>query len=167
MKFKEVTDGRPEIIVMVGLPGAGKSTYIRKMMAKSDVDYVIVSSDNEIERLAKEADLDYNTGFEKFIGKATGLMKKNFQNAINSGSNIIWDQTNMSIKKRRGILQKIPEQYRKIAVTFELTGEELQKRLDQRERETGKSIPPHVVKSMAKSYSRPTKAEGFDSVIVV
>ena len=166
MNINEVKDDRPEIIVFIGLPGSGKSTYIKEMLSTSNVDYVIVSSDNEIERLAEEAGLDYNSGFDRFIGKATMLMKQTFRNALNNGSNIIWDQTNLSVKKRRGILQKIPDNYRKSAIAFDLTGEELQHRLDKREKETGKSIPPYIVKSMAKSYSPPTKEEGFDSVLI-
>lgn len=156
-------DLQPEIIVLVGLPGSGKSTWIKNTLAKSDLDYVVVSSDDEIERMAAADGKTYDDVFQKYIGRATGMMKQNFKDAVNNGRSIIWDQTNMSPKKRRGILQQVPSNYRKIAVAFEVDDEELNRRLTKRA-ETGKTIPPHVIKSMAKSYVPPSKAEGFDEV---
>lgn len=159
------SDEQPTIIVMVGLPGSGKSTWRDRMTAASDVDWVIVSSDDEIERLASADGLDYTQGFDKYVGKATGIMKQKFREAVNKGKSIIWDQTNMTPKKRKGILNQIPDNYRKVAVVFEVDDAELQKRLSNREKETGKHIPPHVIKSMAQSYVPPTKQEGFDEII--
>lgn len=160
--FESQTFPEPYIIVLVGLPGSGKSFFRDKFL--SDNDAVIVSSDDEIEKLAKDAGLDYTSGFKQFVGAATGIMKQNFRDAVNSDKNIIWDQTNLSAKKRKGILQQLPDHYYKVAVVFEVTDEELNKRLRNREKETGKSIPVDVVKNMAKTYQPPTKQEGFDLV---
>ena len=168
MKLHELqNDSQPEIIVMIGLPGSGKSTWRDKILAQSDADYVIVSSDDEIERMAAADGLDYTSGFDKYIGKATQVSKQKFKDAIQSKKNVIWDQTNLTEKKRRGILQQVPREYRKIAVAFEVTDEELQNRLNKRERETGKSIPAKVVSNMAKSYKPPSKQEGFDEVYFI
>jgi predicted kinase len=164
MKFVTETT-QPILIVMVGLPGSGKSTWINSMLESTDSEYVVVSSDNVIEQLAEVAGLDYNSGFDKFIGKATGIMKQNFREAVNKGKNIIWDQTNMSQKKRRGILKQVPDDYFKVAVVFELTEEELKNRLEQRRLDNGKTIPWGVVKNMANAYSPPTEAEGFDEIV--
>ena len=166
MELRELAaNSQPEIIVMVGLPGSGKSTWINSMLAKSDADYEIISSDNEIERLAAADGLDYNTGFDRYIGKATAIMKEKFREAVNTGKNIIQDQTNLSAKKRRSILSQVPDNYRKIAVVFNLTDDELKRRLSKREQEGGKSIPAHVMKNMARSFQPPTKAEGFDAIV--
>lgn len=166
MKLEDVNT-QPEIIVLIGLPGSGKSTWRAKMLAKTDKDYIIVSSDDEIERMAKAENITYDEIFKKALGAATHALKQKFKDAINNGRNIIWDQTNLSLKKRRGILQQVPANYRKIAVSFEITTDELQKRLDKREKETGKSIPPKVLKGMANSYVPPSKEEGFDEVLFV
>ena len=155
------------IIVMVGLPGSGKSTWRDKFLASTDDEFVIISSDDEIERLCAEDGITYSEGFEKYVGKATGIVKQKFKESVNNGRNIIWDQTNLTPKKRKGILKKLPDDYLTEAVAFELTLEELQSRLDKRESETGKRIPPEVVKSMANSYIPPTKGEGFDKVTIV
>lgn len=165
MKLEDfANDETPEIVVMVGLPGSGKSTWRDKFLASADKEYVVISSDDEIERLAKDAGMDYTSGFKQFIGAATGITKQKFRDAVNSNRNILWDQTNLSAKKRRGILQQVPDEYHKTAVAFEVPDDELKRRLRRRENETGKSIPPEVIKSMAKSYDRPSKSEGFDIV---
>jgi|AntDeeMinimDraft_5_1070356.scaffolds.fasta_scaffold45637_2 predicted kinase len=158
---------RPEIIVMIGLPGSGKSTWRDRMLAQTDIDYVIVSSDDEIERLSEADGMDYTSGFGKHVGQATHIMKQKFREAVNNGKSIIWDQTNLTPKKRRGILRKVPDDYYKIAVSFEVDDQELEDRLAKRERETGKHIPAKVMGDMAKSYIPPTKQEGFDEVIFV
>ena len=156
-----------EIIVMVGLPASGKSTHRDKMIAESGVDYVIVSSDDEIERFALEEGSNYTEAFDKYVGRATAIAKKKFRDAVKEGKHIIWDQTNLTPKKRRSILKDVGEDYRKVAVVFELTDDELDRRINKRKSETGKDIPAHVMKSMAKSYLPPTKEEGFDNIIFV
>ena len=166
MRLTEVKT-EPEIIVMVGLPGSGKSTWRDAMLAKSDREYVIISSDDEIEALAAEAGTTYSAGFKQFIGKATAISKQKFREAVNKGRNILWDQTNLNPKKRKSILSQVPEEYTKTAVVFNITAHELQQRLDKREKETGKFIPPNVMKDMARSYRPPTKEEGFDTVSFV
>ena len=157
-----------KIIVLVGLPGSGKST-LRDRLVDEHVgdDFVIISSDEEIENLCADEGITYTEGFDKFIGKATHIMKQKFREAVNNGNNIIWDQTNLTPKKRRGILKQVPDDYFKEAISVEVTSIQLRERLDRRERETGKHIPPHVVENMAKSYLPPTKAEGFDNVTIV
>lgn len=165
MKLEEIKN-QPEIIVLIGLPGSGKSTWRDKMLNQSHADYIVISSDDEIEQLAKADGTDYSSGFKKYIGKATAISKQKFKKAVNNNKNIIWDQTNLTPKKRKSIISQVPDHYKKIAVAFEVTQDELDNRLKQREQDTGKHIPPDVMKNMANSYIPPTKEEGFDEVFV-
>lgn len=162
MKISELKEdvNSPEIIVMVGLPGVGKSTVINREYPS----HTIISSDDIIEKLASDEGKTYDEVFQQYIGRATGEMKANFRTAVKNNENIVWDQTNLSKKKRRGILNQVPQHYRKVAVVFEVSDRTRYERMEQRQ---GKSIPSHVVKSMEKSYQAPSKDEGFDEIKIV
>ena len=166
MKLTEIHNKtQPIAYVLVGLPGSGKSTWMRGV--NQNGDFVIVSSDDEIEKHAKDRGLTYSDVFDSYVKTATSLMNAKFKEAVAANQNIIWDQTNMTSKKRKGILQQIPRGYRKIAVVFQIDDQELERRLTKREQDEGKAIPKHIIYSMAKSFEMPTTAEGFDQIIKV
>lgn len=166
MKLNEIVEKQPIIYVLVGLPGSGKSTYIKKLLEDSNKEFVIVSTDNELERIAKEQNKTYSDVFNDNIKLATSLMNDAAQNAIKERKNIIWDQTNLYEKKRRKILNSIPKEYRKIAIVFQVGEDVLFSRLKDRE-ETGKIIPKHVIDNFIKTFEFPTKDEGFDEIITI
>lgn len=153
----------PKLLMLVGIPAAGKSTFI----ANSNIDWnrtVIASTDNYIERMAKEKNKTYSDVFQQEIKPATEHLNKTVADAIKNGYDIIWDQTNPSVKARKQKLNMIPDNYEKIAVFFPTPEEkELFKRLSSR---PGKNIPREVINSMIASLTIPTKEEGFDEIIM-
>jgi predicted kinase len=150
--------------MLVGLPGSGKSTWIK---SKTDRKYAVVSSDDIIERIAKEQGLTYSDVFQSAVKTATKEMEQNFKNAMESRDHIIWDQTNLSSKKRKGVLSQLPKDYKRVAVVFQTPMDVIEDRLVKRAKETGKHIPKAVVLNMLKSFEIPTVAEGFDDVIFI
>ncbi len=144
LDLQDVIKDAPELFVLIGVPGSGKSTWTKSHIASSIKDYVVVSSDATLERVASEKGLKYPDVYEDFIGLATKEAKEAFRNAIASRSNIIFDQTNVSKKKRRGILQQMPNDCIKVAVVFNTEDKEVERRLKAREAETGKHIPGYV-----------------------
>jgi predicted kinase len=149
---------------MVGVPGSGKSTWI----ANQNFDWtktMVVSTDAIIDQRAAAQGKTYSDVFQSEIKSATAEMNKNLRDAIANEMDIIWDQTNASIKSRAGKMAQIPNDYRKVAVFFPTPNEkELRRRLHSR---PGKNIPMHVVHSMISQIQPPTTAEGFDEVITV
>lgn len=166
MKFEDITP-TPDLYVLVGLPGSGKSTWTKNFLATADKPFVVVSTDDILERIAKENGSSYNEVINHSYGNAEKEMKRNATEAFHKGISVIWDQTNMGVNKRRKILSQTPKEYRKIAVLFELDEKELYNRLNKRAEETGKVISPKIVEQMKEGYVEPTKAEGFDEIIKV
>ena len=158
----------PFAIVLVGLPASGKSTWCNKFLSRSasfSNEVCIISSDNYIQEKALAEGSTYTEVFDKYIGAATAHMKTQCNLAVKEGKNLIWDQTNLSPKKRKSVINRLPDTYLKVAVIFDIDDRELQRRLDTRAEEEGKFIPPHVMKSMLASYRPVTKDEGFNFII--
>jgi tRNA uridine 5-carbamoylmethylation protein Kti12 len=156
--------------VLVGLPGSGKSTRLSFVDdPEFGGDVFVYSTDNYIEARAKEVGKTYNDMFRDHIDAATKHMNDVLAIVVSAGIDVFWDQTNMSSKKRKSILSKFPKNYRKECwcIAPPRTPEEwaeLDRRLASR---PGKTIPHHIIESMADSYVEPELDEGFDYILVV
>ena len=73
----------------------------------------------------------------------------------------------MTVKSRARKLSLVPKGYIKTAIIFLVDVQELQRRLKNRELESGKSIPDHVITSMRTSFQAPSTNEGFDEIVVI
>lgn len=148
-----------KVYVLVGVPGAGKSTWVENQLWAKDCVYV--SSDKLIEEEAERQGLTYNDVFKDYINEAISLMLDQVLAARDEGRDIIWDQTSVSVKSRKKKFQVLPD-YEHIAVVFETPDRvELEKRLASR---PGKSIPWEIVDSMISNFEMPSEEEGFKEV---
>lgn len=169
MKSNEIAENRnPEVIVLVGLPGIGKSYVIKSIMDQNPSrDYTIVSSDNIIDSIAESQGKTYSEVFDRVYKRAAAEMNENASDAIKGRKDIIWDQTNLAPGKRASILNRLPKEYYKKAVVITADEDVHNSRLKTRAETEGKTIPPHVINNMRKSYVEPTKAEGFDEIVFI
>lgn len=155
---------KPTCYFLVGIPGSGKSTWLRKFPINWERT-TVASTDNYIDSIAHEKGTTYSTEFKAHYPDAVKKMNSSVRTAIENKFDIIWDQTNTAAAARKLKLSMIPPSYRKIAVVFptpEMT--ELTKRLKSR---PGKDIPDDVVQSMIEKFEFPTINEGFDEVWIV
>jgi predicted kinase len=152
----------PELVMLCGIPTCGKSTYVNKLK-KLDYwkDAVVLSTDDYIEKQAQRCGLTYNQIFDDVIDNATRELELEFNMAKDKGKNIIWDQTNLSIKTRKKKLSKLPSLYARGVIYFEISLEEALERNENRE---GKYIPKSVLKRMWHQFEIPTTDEDFDYV---
>lgn len=146
----------PKLYVLSGVPGSGKTTWVKTQDWVNNCAYVStdVLIDIEADRLGKT----YSEVFAEYINKATSIMHEQIQDAQSQGKDIVWDQTSLTVDSRQKKLAMLPEYYH-IAVVFKTPdAQEHQRRLDAR---TDKVIAGHVIDSMVSSFVPPTEQEGF------
>lgn len=158
---------KPYLIIMSGLPGCGKSTFIDTKLIK--LDPFIISRDDIVQALATFSYLTYNEIFKL----APDLIDKILLNDIEdynknyNDHSVIWDQTHISAKIRAKNMSKIQnlDKFYKVCIQFmPVDYEEAKPRLDSRE---GKTIPEHVYQDMHTRLEKARYEEGFDSIITV
>lgn len=142
------------LIILVGPPASGKSTWGKKFAEQNNMVYV--STD------ALRAELGSGEADQSVSAAAFGLARKRITQALSQGKNAMIDATSVNQKSRKDWV-KIGRENNAyiIAVAFEVSREELYRRDAQRDRHVGKEIVDRFVDK----YSRPTTSE-VDKVIV-
>jgi len=149
----------PKCYQLIGVPGAGKSTWVANQDWAKDCAYI--STDHHVERQAELEGKTYNEVFKDFMPIAVKLMADDVVKAREEGRDIIWDQTSTTIKSRTRKFNMLPD-YKHIAVVFRTPArDELDVRLSGR---PGKHIPKNVVDSMIAGWDEPTEDEGFKEI---
>ena len=149
----------PKCYQLIGVPGAGKSTWIKNQDWAKDIP--VVSTDNFVEAYAKEQGKTYNEVFKDYMPIAVKLMANQALICQANGLDVIWDQTSTSVVSRKKKFNTLPK-YEHIAVVFPTPdAAELDKRLASR---PGKNIPPKVMESMIANFEMPTEDEGFKEI---
>jgi len=142
------------LIVLCGAPGSGKSTWGKDFAKKNNMVYV---STDEIRAEIGSGESDQSVSPQAFM-----IAEKRIRESLSMGKNAMIDATNCHGSDRRRFV-KIARELNayKIAVTFEVSRDELIKRNQQRER----NVPLEVIDFFLDKYSRPSTVN-FDKVIV-
>lgn len=149
----------PRCYQLIGVPGSGKSTWIRSQVWA--LGLTVVSTDQYVEDYAVTQFKTYSEVFDEYMPAAVDLMTQAVVAARTLGHDIVWDQTSTSQKSRRRKFRMLPD-YEHIAVVFPTPEPvELAHRLASR---PGKNIPDHVMRSMINSFEMPSTAEGFAEI---
>ena len=152
------------VYILCGLPGSGKTTWVEGFTRNFDPrDLFIYSTDDLIERWAKEQEKTYSEIWEKSIKDATTEMNERLEEAKKTKKFIVWDQTNLSRKKRNRIVQKFPTASI-LYVCFKVSSKTLHHRLSNR---PGKVIPQQILEKMIESFEIPGMDTNEQPVIYV
>lgn len=153
----------PFVMILVGPPLSGKSTWIRNNFPNTKV----ISRDEIVMELAGTR--DYNKAFNEVDHKEVDktLNSRLLQSNLD-GDSVIIDMTNMTSKRRMQTLNFFNDSFYKVAVIFPLlTDDEYQRRNTKRIKEENKDLPIQIIKRMISSYQPISKDEGFDKVMSV
>lgn len=149
----------PTVYVLVGVPGSGKSTWIRNQDWARDC--VVVSTDAFVEQEAERQGRTYSEVFDDYMPTAVKLMADQVVQAREAGQDIVWDQTSTTVASRRKKFKMLPD-YHAVAVVFPTPEPaELERRLANR---PGKNIPWQVMQGMISGFKLPTAEEGFAEI---
>lgn len=148
----------PTFMMVVGLPGSGKSTWIKEYVASLresyDIEIKVFSSDKIREELYGDEAIQGNPS------EVFDIMKNRTLQALKEGYNVIYDATNITRKNRHSILSQIPKDVEKICCIIWARIETCILRDEQRIRSVGES----VILRMLKRFETPWYDEGFDKI---
>ena len=148
-----------KLYMLVGVPGAGKSTWIKDQIWM--LGLTIVNTDAFVEDYARAQGKTYSEVFKDYMPTAIGLMAEQVVFAREHGHTVIWDQTSTTVKSRARKFNMLPD-YEHIAVVFRTPDLDiLKERLASR---PGKEVPWEVVQGMIDNWEEPTEEEGFKEI---
>ena len=149
----------PKCYQLIGVPAAGKSTWINSQNWIGGMEYV--STDHHVHAYAKEQGKTYEEVFKDYMPTAVDLMAQEVVAARTAGRDVLWDQTSTTIKSRARKFNMLPN-YEHIAVVFTTPAVAvLKERLANR---VGQPIPWEVVQGMIDNFEYPTNEEGFKEI---
>ena len=151
----------PFVIILIGPPLSGKSTWIRENFPTTEV----ISRDETV--MEVYGSRNYTEAFNNVDQKEVDrVLTQKFLDANLSKKNVIVDMTHMASKRRKQNLNYFSNDYYKLGVIFPiLSDDEYERRNQKRIEEENKDLPMKIVKSMISSYQPITSDEGFNKVI--
>jgi len=157
-----------EFIMMVGLPGCGKTYWAMKHMESNPrKNYCLLGTNTVIDQM-KVAGLtrkgNYAERWQELISMATPCFNKLCEIAGQTPRHFILDQTNVFPKARSRKVQDYMRFGQRRAVVVLNDDDTLQERTEKREREEGKFVPVDAVMSMKQNFSMPNPKEGFTDI---
>ena len=141
------SNNTPTLIMTVGAPASGKSTYSKKYALGNN--FVYLSADEA------RAKFGYGEGDQSVSKIAFDYVKTRMIDELNRGNNVLIDATCMYRKARNFFLRDVKESINKICFLFEVNREELIKRDANRPRTVGVG----VIDMMLNKYQPPTLDE--------
>ena len=149
----------PKCYQLIGVPAAGKSTWIKDQIWA--LGLTVVSTDAFVEDYARECGSTYSEVFEDYMPRAVEFMANQVVFAREHGHTVIWDQTSTTVKSRARKFNMLPDYYH-IAIVFRTPElDVLKERLASR---PGKDVPWEVVQGMIDNWEEPTEDEGFKEI---
>lgn len=157
VKKDETVDKVPILMMMIGLPGSGKSSIAENMMFESEKP-IIHSSDKLREELYGNED-DQTNNEDLFVE-----LHRRIKEDLRKGFNVIYDATNINKKRRIAFLRELTNIHCKHSCLMVMTPYE---RCIELNKSRKRNVPEEVIERMIKNWQPADYSEGWDDIAVV
>ena len=150
-----------KIIMMVGVPGSGKTTFCKEYLK----DWKYVSRD-EIRFSLLQDDDDYFAKEEEVFKQFIHTINKHIENR----ENVVIDATHISKKSRKKVLSRLvmPPLFPLVDVYCVYIKTSFGTVLKRNRLRSGRAfVPEDVICSMSQAFEMPELDEGFDKIITI
>lgn len=145
----------PELIMLVGVAGSGKSTIGMRIAAQHKGEIALLSSDTI------RGEIYGDESCQKNPGRVFDILHQRAVRALSQSISVIYDATNLSCKRRMNFLKSIAHiDCRKECVIVIATPEDIKERMEKRERK----VPMEVVHRHIEQFQCPNFYEGWDDI---
>ena len=155
-----------KIIIMVGIPGSGKTTFAKALA--DEEGYAYLSSDeirkdiinaNSKAELVKPESINYHT-FKIMNSTAVKLLRCDLD--------VIYDATNLNRKDRKSIIKevnKLREEGYEITITAFVLNTPSDVCIERNNAREENKVPDDVMMRYIEKFTRPILDEGFDMIV--
>uniref|UniRef100_UPI00398F497D heterogeneous nuclear ribonucleoprotein U-like protein 2 n=1 Tax=Pristiophorus japonicus TaxID=55135 RepID=UPI00398F497D len=159
-----------EVILMVGMPGVGKTTWVKKYVAENpEKRYTVLGTLNVLDRMRIKGLEGPEMNAERrniLMQQAAQSLSKLIQIAACKKRNYILDQTNVYNSAQRRKMNQF-KGFNRHAVVICPSDEDWKTRLKQRIAEEGEDVPDFAMHEMKVNFTLPETSDFLDKVTFV
>ena len=148
------------LYITVGLPGSGKSTYVKNFIKDKEIEYL---SSDSLRAVYGKSEEDQTVTPLVF-----GHIKRKVDEFLKDGKNVLVDATSVNRKERSDYINTAKKYGAKVvAIVFKMDRQGLIDRNKKRGEEGGRVVPDWVIDKMLAKFEEPSYSEGIDVMIYV
>ena len=148
------------LYITVGLPGSGKSTYVKNFIKDKEIEYL---SSDSLRAVYGKSEEDQTVTPLVF-----GHIKRKVDEFLKDGKNVLVDATSVNRKERSDYINTAKKYGAKVvAIVFKMDRQGLIDRNKKRGEQGGRVVPDWVIDKMFAKFEEPSYSEGIDVMIYV